>query len=120
MVSSATGSENRPELGHDTMVVLTSGAEVVRRQVPDLARALLLVTGGGKAARAVPGWRATYHMDDPAYEPDLWIRTSEPVLWIKQDDHGPWETDATGKCDSCGRRHKGVMAIFTVLRPDEY
>jgi len=115
-----TGRDGRPAPISDTIAVMTAGVDAVLRRVPDLARALTSIGSGGQAAREVPGWRATYPMDDPANEPDLWIREAAPILWIKRDDHEPWQTDAAGKCDWCGRRHAGVMTILTVLLPDEY
>jgi hypothetical protein len=107
--------ENAMKTTTDTMAVITPYADAARRR--DLDRALALVMSG---VREVPGWKTTYPLDDPANEPDLWIRSAAPVLWIKRDDHELYQPDATGKCDWCGRRHTGVMSVFTVLTPDEY
>ena len=124
-----TGPNGRPAPVTDTMVVLTAGvSELLERGAggdrtlkPDLMLvALPRVRAGGRAARVVPGWKATYPLDDPANEPDLWTRIAAPVVWIKRDDHEADQPDAAGTCSWCGRSHTGVMAIFTVLLPEEY
>ena len=124
-----SGKDRRPVPVTDTLVVLTvgvrelleRGAEGDRTLKSDLMLvALPRVRAGGRAARAVPGWTATYPLDDPANEPDLWIRIAVPIVRIKRDDHEPGEPDAAGTCSWCGRRHAGVMAVFTVLLPEEY
>ncbi len=124
-----TGLDGRLAPVTDTMVVVTDGvSELLKRGAggdrtlkSDLMLvALPRVRAGGRAARAIPGWKATYPMDDPATEPDLWTRIAVPIVWIKRDDHEPDEPDAAGECSWCGRRHAGVMAVFTVLLPEEY
>jgi hypothetical protein len=124
-----TGKDGRPAPVTDTLVVLTAGvSELLERGAggdgtlkSDLMRvALPRIKAGGRAARLVPGWTATSPMDDPANEPDIWTRTAAPIVWIKRDDHEPDEPDAAGTCSWCGRRHTGVMAVFTVLLPEEY
>ena len=123
-----TGPDGRPAPVTDTMVVVTDGVgELLERGAggdPTLKSDLMLVAlprvrTGGRAARAIPGWTATYPMDDPATEPDLWTRIATPDVWIKRDDHEPYQPDA-GRCSWCGRFHAGVMAVFTVLLPEEY
>ena len=117
-----TDGVGRPAPITSAMVMMTRGVDAVRRRVPlpDLDRALVIVMSGGPAARSVRGWRATLHADDPTTEPDLWIRRTRPILWIKRDDHAPYEPDAAGLCSWCGQAHSGVMAMFTVLLPEEY
>ena len=124
-----SGKDRRPAPVTDTMVVLTDGVGDLlergsgddRTLKPDLVLvALPRIRAGGRAARSIPGWTATYPLDDPANEPDLWTRIAAPVVWIKRDDHEPDEPDAAGTCSWCGRRHAGVMAVFTVHLPDEY
>ena len=124
-----TGPDGRPAPVTDTMVVAMDGVgELLERGAggdPTLKSDLILVAlphikAGGRAARLVPGWKATFPMDDPATEPDLWTRIATPIVWIKRDDHEPDEPDAAGECSWCGRRHAGVMAVFTVLLPEEY
>ncbi len=125
----STGPDGRPAPVTDTMMVLTAGvSELLEGGVGGdrtLKRDLMLVAlprikAGGSAARAVPEWKATYPGDDPANEPDLWTRIAVPIVWIKRADHEPDESDAAGTCSWCGRRHAGVMAVFTVLLPEEY
>jgi hypothetical protein len=106
--------------GRTQMATITNKMAVQTASVDptaDFDGALARVMSG---ARDVPGWKTTYPMDDPTNEPDLWIKNSVPVLWIKRDDHELYQPDATGKCDWCGRRHTGVMSIFTVMSPDDY
>ena len=75
-----TGKDGRPAPVTDTLVVLTTGvSELLERGAggdrtlkSDLMLvALPRVRAGDQAARAVPGWTATYPLDDPANEPDL-------------------------------------------------
>ena len=124
-----TGPDGRPAPTTDTLVVLTDGVgDLLERGSggdstlkPELMLvALPRVKAGGRAARTIPGWTATFPLDDPANEPDLWTRIALPIVWIKRDDHEPDEPDAAGACSWCGRRHTGVMAVFTVLLPEEY
>jgi hypothetical protein len=117
-----TGSVGRPAPITSAMVMMTRGVDAMRREVPlpDLDRALAIVTSGGPAARSVLGWWATFHADDPTTEPDLWIRRTCPIVWIKRDDHVPYEPAAAGMCSWCGQEHAGVMVMFTVLLPEEY
>ena len=124
-----TGQDGRPALVTDTLIVLTAGVgELLERGAggdPTLKSDLMLVAlphikAGGRAARSVPGWKATFPLDDPANEPDLWARIAVPIVWIKRDDHEPDEPHAGGRCSWCGRPHAGVMAVFTVLLPEEY
>ena len=123
-----TGPDGRPAPVPDTLVVLMvgvrelleRGAEGDRTLKSDLMLvALPRVRAGSRAARAVPGWKTIYPLDDPANEPDQWIRIATPIVWIKRDDHEPYKP-ADGRCSWCGRFHTGVMAIFTVLLPEEY
>ena len=125
----ATDPDPQSATGSNTMVVVTDGVgESLERGAggdpalkPDLMLvALPRVKAGGRAARTIPGWKATYPLDDPANEPDLWARIAEPIVWIKRDDHESDEPDAAGTCSWCGRRHAGVMAVFTVSLPEEY
>lgn len=122
--------EGQPAIGGLTFTA-TRGAQArvaadgsAARAVATLIAALRLAQRGHPSAdlRVVPGWRATYHNDDPRYEPDMWVaELAGLTLWAKRDDHpAPSSGD---RCDSClFATHKGSepVAVVTIMLPEDY
>jgi hypothetical protein len=104
----------------------TAAAKVATQLIAHLGRGV---------NREVPLWRTSYPMDDPTYEPDLWIADKETTkglldvrMWAKMDTHEPGvfrdgdfvDPGPGERCEWCGKAHTDPLSIVTFLDPDEH
>lgn len=102
-------------------VVMTSSIAAAVEEVPAFAAivnaGVLWAIGVGEVTPGW-GWRESHPHDDPTIPADLWIN-DEHRVWIKRDEHDPTPR-ADGRCGWCGDAHESRMAIFTIMRPEDF